>query len=129
MEEEICTVVELKQQSKDILFIKEELKEIKAEQKEMKAEQKAIYEISQSVSLLAQSVDSIQKSIVTVITDVSDVKRTVNVLENKPGRDAVNCINDLKQKVLWLIVGGAATYLLYNILPYIVSTIIPAVCK
>lgn len=70
--------------------------ELAKEQKELAKEQKALNELATSVALMTQEQKSIKE-------DISEVKKDVKTLTNLPGRRW----NDVVDKILWLVVGGA----------------------
>lgn len=63
---------------------------------ELAKEQKALNELATSVALMTQEQKSIKE-------DISEVKKDVKTLTNLPGRRW----NDVVDKILWLVVGGA----------------------
>jgi hypothetical protein len=57
--------------------------------------------------------------ITEVKQDIGGVKGKVNILENKPANETYKKIDNIKDKVLWILVGGIVTYLLSQILPIV----------
>lgn len=77
--------------------------ELAKEQKELAKEQKAINELATSVALMTQEQKSIKE-------DVSEVKKDVKTLTNLPAKRW----NNVVEKLIWLVLGGAVTALLVN---------------
>ena len=68
---------------------------------ELAREQKALNELATSVALMTQEQKAIKD-------DVSEVKKDVKTLTNLPAKRW----NDLVEKIVWLVIGGAVTALL-----------------
>lgn len=68
---------------------------------ELAREQKALNELATSVALMTQEQKAIKD-------DVSEVKKDVKTLTNLPAKRW----NDVVEKIVWLVIGGAVTALL-----------------
>lgn len=68
---------------------------------ELAEEQKALNELATSVALMTQEQKAIKD-------DVSEVKKDVKTLTNLPAKRW----NDVVEKIVWLVIGGAVTALL-----------------
>ena len=93
--------------------------------KELQSESKAIYEINTNVRLLAENMNAVKEDVADVKEDVKEVKSNntqtqqtldteldnikaeISDVRNQPIKQKANVYD----KIVWLIVGGAATYI------------------
>lgn len=78
-------------------------------------------ELTTSVKMIAQSVQYIQKDVENVQKNVKELDGKMESMQgeitdaqNKPDKETANAAKALKEKMLWLIVGGIVTFLVYQ---------------
>ena len=76
-------------------------------------------ELTTSVKMIAQSVQYIQKDVENVQKNVKELdgkmesmQEDITEAQNKPDKETANSMKSLKDKLLWLIVGGVVVYLI-----------------
>lgn len=87
--------------------------------KELRNKQDAIYELTSSVKSIATDMNYIKEDVKEVKTGQNELNKKVNELENKPATETKKRIDDIKDKLIWLLIGGVATGLLLSVLPNI----------
>lgn len=86
--------------------------------KEIKAESKIIHEIATSVQVMAIEMKTITGQLSGVKSDVVEVKSQIREVKNEEGNRSKNLINGLKEKILWVFVGGIALYIFNLLFPF-----------
>lgn len=94
-----------------------QIEEIKNDISDIRSEQKAIYDINTNIQLMTQTMGIMKGDITEVKQDIGGVKEKVNILENKPTNETYKKVDGIKDKALWIFIGGIVTYLLSQILP------------
>lgn len=84
-----------------------------AEIKSLRDEQKAILTIANSVDKIAASMLDIKEDIKDIKSDQSQLTEKVTILENRPAAESKRRWDGITDKLLWLVAGGMAAYLLY----------------
>lgn len=87
--------------------------------KELRNKQDAIYELTSSVKSIATDMNYIKEDVKEVKTGQDELNKKVNVLENKPANETKKRFDDIKDKLMWLLIGGIAVGLLSALLPNI----------
>ena len=90
-----------------------------AELKEMREKQDAIYDLTSSVKSIATDMTYIKEDVKEVKSGQAQLNEKVTILENKPANESKKRIDEIKDKLLWLFIGGIAVGLLSTILPNI----------
>ena len=86
---------------------------------ELREKQDAIYELTSSVKSIATDMTYIKEDVKEVKTGQDKLNQKVTELENKPAKEAKKRIDNIGDKLLWLLIGGIVTGLLCTILPNI----------
>ena len=87
--------------------------------KELRDKQDAIYELTSSVKSIATDMNYIKEDVKEVKTGQDELNKKVNELENKPANETKKKFDDVKDKLIWLLIGGIAVGLLSALLPNI----------
>ena len=87
--------------------------------RELRDKQDAIYDLTSSVKSIATDMAYIKEDVKEVKTGQEKLSEKVVALENKPANETKKRIDDIKDRLVWLFVGGAAVGLLSAILPNI----------
>ena len=87
--------------------------------KELRDKQDAIYELTSSVKSIATDMNYIKEDVKEVKTGQEKLNEKVNELENKPANETKKRMDDIKDKLIWLLIGGVAVGLLTALLPSI----------
>ena len=90
-----------------------------AELKEIREKQDAIYDLTSSVKSIATDMTYIKEDVKEVKSGQAQLNEKVTILENKPANESKKRIDEIKDKLLWLFIGGIAVGLLSTILPNI----------
>ena len=83
-----------------------------------KDENKILYEKNSEDTASIASLTKIMTTLVS-IENIKDLNEKVTILENKPANESKKRIDEIKDKLLWLFIGGIAVGLLSTILPNI----------
>ena len=86
---------------------------------EMREKQDAIYDLTSSVKSIATDMTYIKEDVKEVKSGQAQLNEKVTILENKPANESKKRIDEIKDKLLWLFIGGIAVGLLSTILPNI----------
>lgn len=77
-----------------------------------------------SLVKIANSVENIGKSVISMDGKVSKIQESqdaltvkVTEIENRPAKESKRFCDNIKDKVAWLVIGGIAGTILYQILP------------
>ena len=89
------------------------------ELKEIREKQDAIYDLTSSVKSIATDMTYIKEDVKEVKSEQAQLNEKVTILENKPANESKKRIDEIKDKLLWLFIGGIAVGLLSTILPNI----------
>ena len=89
------------------------------ELKEIREKQDAIYDLTSSVKSIATDMTYIKEDVKEVKSGQAQLNEKVTILENKPANESKKRIDEIKDKLLWLFIGGIAVGLLSTILPNI----------
>ena len=89
------------------------------EVKVMREKQDAIYDLTSSVKSSATDMTYIKEDVKEVKSGQAQLNEKVTILENKPANESKKRIDEIKDKLLWLFIGGIAVGLLSTILPNI----------
>ena len=87
--------------------------------KEMREKQDAIYDLTSSVKSIATDMTYIKEDVKEVKSGQAQLNEKVTILENKPANESKKRSDEIKDKLLWLFIGGIAVGLLSTILPNI----------
>lgn len=89
---------------------------------ELKEKNEVMYKLATSVELIANDmsylkndVQSIKKGQEEIFTNIEDVEKKVRSVENADVKKEAKAWEGLKEKLLWLVVGGLATALLNQV--------------
>lgn len=89
------------------------------ELKEIKDKQDAIYDLTSSVKSIAIDMAYIKDDVKEVKTSQKELTTKVSEIENRPAINTKKRVDDIKDKIIWLLVGGVVVFLLTSILPNI----------
>lgn len=95
------------------------LDEHDSELRELRDKQEAIYELTSSVKSIATDMTYIKEDVKEVKSGQDKLNEKVTILENRPANETKKSIDGIKEKLLWLIIGGIAVGVLSMILPNI----------
>jgi len=77
-----------------------------------------------SLVKIANSVENIGKSVISMDGKVSKIQESqdaltvkVTEIENRPAKESKRFLDNIKDKAAWLVIGGIAGTILYQILP------------
>lgn len=87
--------------------------------KELRDKQDAIYELTSSVKSIATDMNYIKEDVKEVKTGQDKLNEKVTILENRPANETKKRFDDVKDKLIWLLIGGVVVGLLSSILPNI----------
>ena len=87
--------------------------------KELRDKQDAIYELTSSVKSIATDMNYIKEDVKEVKTGQDKLNEKVTILENRPANETKKRFDDIKDKLIWLLIGGVAVGLLSALLPNI----------
>lgn len=87
--------------------------------KELREKQDAIYDLTSSVKSIATDMTYIKEDVKEVKSGQDKLNEKVTVLENRPANETKKKIDEIIEKLLWLLIGGVAVGLLTTILPNI----------
>lgn len=87
--------------------------------KELRDKQDAIYELTSSVKSIATDMNYIKEDVKEVKTGQDKLNEKVTILENRPANETKKRFDDIKDKLIWLLIGGFAVGLLSALLPNI----------
>ena len=90
---------------------------------ELKQKNEVMYKLATSVELIAQDmsylkndVQSIKKGQEEIFTNIEDVEKKVRNVENADMKKEAKAWENIKEKMLWLVVGGFATMILTEVI-------------
>ena len=95
------------------------LNEHEKEIKELRDKQDAIYELTSSVKSIATDMNYIKEDVKEVKTGQDKLNEKVTILENRPANETKKRFDDIKDKLIWLLIGGVAVGLLSALVPNI----------
>lgn len=95
------------------------LDEHDSELRELRDKQEAIYELTSSVKSIATDMTYIKEDVKEVKSGQDKLNEKVTILENRPANETKKSIDGIKEKLLWLIIGGIVVGILSIILPNI----------
>ena len=87
--------------------------------KELRDKQDALYELTSSVKSIATDMNYIKEDVKEVKTGQDKLNEKVTILENRPANETKKRFDDIKDKLIWLLIGGVAVGLLSAFLPNI----------
>ena len=87
------------------------------ELREMREKQDAIYDLTSSVKSIATDMTYLKEDVKDVKFGQDKLNEKVTILENQPAKETNKRIDGLADKLLWLLVGGAAAGALSLLLP------------
>lgn len=90
-----------------------------AELRELRDKQDAIYDLTSSVKSIATDMTYIKEDVKEVKSGQDKLNEKVTILENRPANETKKSIDGIKEKLIWLIIGGIAVGILSIILPNI----------
>lgn len=93
--------------------------EIRSEVRELRKQNEAIYEIAASVKVMAQDMQGVKDDLKEVKTGQEELRTAVSSVESKDAKKTLRIWEDLRNKLIWLFVGGIAAFILYQALPII----------
>ncbi len=83
----------------------------------MREKQDAIYDLTSSVKSIATDMTYLKEDVKDVKFGQDKLNEKVTILENQPAKETKKRIDGLADKLLWLLVGGAAAGALSLLLP------------
>lgn len=93
---------------------------------DLETEMKETKDMQVTLVKLASGVENMGTQLMDVKNDIQDVKKgqdalsdKVTILENKPAHESKRFLDGIYEKIMWLIVGGFVTAILYAIMPNI----------
>ncbi len=89
------------------------------ELREMREKQDAIYDLTSSVKSIATDMTYLKEDVKDVKFGQDKLNEKVTILENQPAKETKKRIDGLADKLLWLLVGGAAAGALSLLLPHL----------
>lgn len=87
--------------------------------RELREKQDAIYDLTSSVKSIATDMTYIKEDVKEVKSGQDKLNEKVTILENRPANETKKRIDEITEKLLWLLIGGVAVGLLSTILPNI----------
>lgn len=111
--------------------------EIRDEIKEIRKQNESIYEIATSVKVMAQDIQGLRGDVQEVKMEQKDLNRkiddeigvvkkdqnelrdTIEDVDHKEASEALEFWNSMKEKLVWLVGGAVAAYLLYQVFPFL----------
>lgn len=87
--------------------------------RELREKQDAIYDLTSSVKSIATDMTYIKEDVKEVKSGQDKLNEKVTILENRPANETKKRIDEITEKLLWLLIGGVAVGLLATILPNI----------
>lgn len=111
--------------------------EIRDEIKEIRKQNESIYEIATSVKVMAQDIQGLRGDVQEVKMEQKDLNRkiddeigvvkkdqnelrdTIEDVDQKEASEALEFWNSMKEKLVWLVGGAVAAYLLYQAMPFL----------
>ena len=87
--------------------------------KELRDKQDAIYELTSSVKSIATDMNYIKEDVKEVKTGQDKLNEKVTILENRPANETKKRFDEVKDKLIWLLIGGLAVGLLSALFPNI----------
>ncbi len=85
------------------------------ELRELREKQDALYELTSSVKSIATDMAYIKEDVKEVKSGQDRLNDKVTVLENRPANETKKKVDGIAEKLLWLIIGGAAAGLLETV--------------
>lgn len=85
--------------------------------KELREKQDAIYDLTSSVKSIATDMTYIKEDVKEVKSGQAQLNDKVTTLENRPASETKRRVDDIQEKLLWLVIGGIAVWLLTGIIP------------
>lgn len=111
--------------------------EIRDEIKEIRKQNESIYEIATSVKVMAQDIQGLRGDVQEVKMEQKDLNRkiddeigvvkkdqnelrdTIEDVDHKEASETLEFWNSMKEKLVWLVGGAVAAYLLYQVFPFL----------
>lgn len=90
-----------------------------AEILKLRDKQDAIYDLTSSVKSIATDMTYMKEDVKEVKSGQDILNEKVTVLENRPANETKKKIDEITEKLLWLLIGGIAVNILSMILPNI----------
>lgn len=101
-------------------------------QKELKHRVEDIHKIATSVELIATNVDHMKGDVSELKDGQSELKEDfrnsqqelkdrIKEVEDAPAKKTASALDAIKEKIIWLVVGGIVTFILVQLLPNIFS--------
>lgn len=84
---------------------------------ELDKKQDAIYELASSVKSIATDMTYIKEDVKDVKSGQKEMSNKITILENRPANETKKRIDEICEKLIWLVVGGIAVGILSQILP------------
>lgn len=85
--------------------------------RELREKQDAIYDLTSSVKSIATDMTYIKEDVKEVKSGQAQLNDKVTTLENRPASETKRRVDDIQEKLLWLVIGGIAVWLLTGIIP------------
>lgn len=93
------------------------LNECEEDIRKLRSEHQALHTLASGIEKIALDMDYIKKDVKEVKKGQSELSDKVTTLENQPAAETRELVTGLKEKLLWLLAGGLAAYLLTSIIP------------
>lgn len=91
---------------------------------DLEVEMKALHDTQISLVKIGNSVENMGKSIIELNTKVDNISEKqdkvtekVTTLENQPAQNTKRRVDDIVEKISWLVVGGLVVWLLSHLFP------------
>lgn len=84
---------------------------------DLREKQDAIYDLTSSVKSIATDMTYIKEDVKEVKTGQEKLNEKVTILENRPANETQKRFDVIKDKLIWLFVGGIVVGLLSMVLP------------
>lgn len=102
-----------------VVQLEVEVEHIKEDMSEVKKQNAAIYKIANSVELMAKDLGNLQKDVQNISDKQDKFEKHIVEIDNRPAKSLQKVMGGIGEKVLWLVIGGIATFLLYQTLPFL----------
>lgn len=89
------------------------------ELKDLREDTKTLIRLTNNVETIATSVATVNEKVDVIGAKQDKLNDKVTILENRPANETKKRIDEIYEKILWLIVGGIVVGILSQILPNI----------
>ncbi len=85
--------------------------------RELREKQDAIYDLTSAVKSIATDLTYIKEDVQEVKSGQDKLNEKVTILENRPANETKKKMDEIIDKLLWLLIGGLSAGLLSTLLP------------